>query len=597
MAVRVTRDYVEVLTPGDGDVRTTRLLIEVLLPSVVESSVFEEDVESTLSLTQSALPGLYIVSASSTIVLSQQIESNFYVVSATSDLSMDQTASTGFTLSVSAESTLSLGSDISSVFNPRQDLVSEIELLQAASYIGPKWVSANSAIALADDAYVPATLTLSASSAIELSQDEQLGGTRRLTAESTLDLSQIGDNSVKIRRATTEIVVTHSASYERILTVHSHIDLSQEVILGAVLKRAENQLDLEQVARYQPLPQTAESQIELGQSVRQNIRNIDVSSELVLSQDTTVLKPFRATGTSEISEQDWVVDEETGDVAWEEIALRDSASVHHTGVLSTSHHLSFHQEAYAGHEKASGTSVSATSALSLTDTAILNETGAGDSSLVLSQVATAWAARPGNSTLELSQAATFTITHAYNGTSALAVMQAATYTLIASCTQYKYSPFVGESSDPDAPTPPPETISGLLSGISAPFQLVYPSTGTPSETLTLRTPNLGNIDRLAFNRIQRETRGGTLVIYADPMWPKIQTLVLSFSSLTSEEAQALLTFIEDHIGQEVGLIDWEHRFWRGIITTPDSPIVQDRRCSYTASFEFQGEPDPSWTPP
>jgi hypothetical protein len=135
-----------------------------------------------------------------------------------------------------------------------------------------------------------------------------------------------------------------------------------------------------------------------------------------------------------------------------------------------------------------------------------------------------------------------------------------------------------------------------LTGISVPFQLLYPATGVVTDSLSLRAPNLGNLDRLSFNRIQRETRGGTLVIYADPVWPKTQTLVLSFSGLKQEEARNLLTFIEDHLGQEIGLIDWEHRYWRGVITAPDQPIVQDGRDSYTASFEFQGEADPTWTP-
>jgi hypothetical protein len=114
--------------------------------------------------------------------------------------------------------------------------------------------------------------------------------------------------------------------------------------------------------------------------------------------------------------------------------------------------------------------------------------------------------------------------------------------------------------------------------------------------VALKTPNLGNLDRLAFNRVLRETRGGTLVVYADPIWPKIQTLVLSFSGLLRVEAHALLAFKEAHLGVEIGLIDWEHRFWRGVITTPDNPIIEDRFDSFTATFEFQGELDPAWNP-
>ena len=100
-------------------------------------------------------------------------------------------------------------------------------------------------------------------------------------------------------------------------------------------------------------------------------------------------------------------------------------------------------------------------------------------------------------------------------------------------------------------------LDGPLAGITAPFQLLYPAVGPATDSVTLRAPNLGNKDRLSFNRVLRETRGGTLVVYADPIWPKIQTLVLSFSGLSGDEAQALIAFFNDHLGLEIGLLDWE----------------------------------------
>ena len=57
----------------------------------------------------------------------------------------------------------------------------------------------------------------------------------------------------------------------------------------------------------------------------------------------------------------------------------------------------------------------------------------------------------------------------------------------------------------------------------------------------------------------------------------------------------LLTFYETYLGDEIGLLDWEHRYWKGVITQPDA-VIQDGRDSYSASFEFEGELDPSWTP-
>jgi hypothetical protein len=111
------------------------------------------------------------------------------------------------------------------------------------------------------------------------------------------------------------------------------------------------------------------------------------------------------------------------------------------------------------------------------------------------------------------------------------------------------------------------------------------------DSVTLRNPELGNKDRLKFNRINRETRGGTLIVFADPMWPKVESLVLRFAGLKKAQADALLTFMQNHLGEEVGLLDWEQRYWRGVIVNPNDPVVEDSRGSYSASFEFEGELD------
>jgi hypothetical protein len=99
---------------------------------------------------------------------------------------------------------------------------------------------------------------------------------------------------------------------------------------------------------------------------------------------------------------------------------------------------------------------------------------------------------------------------------------------------------------------------------------------------------LGNKDRLQFNRISRETRGGTLVVYADPIWPKVQVQVLTFTGLVESQARGLLDFLAAHVGEEVGWIDWEQRRWRGIITNPTDAVVQDGREMYTANVELEG---------
>ena len=151
------------------------------------------------------------------------------------------------------------------------------------------------------------------------------------------------------------------------------------------------------------------------------------------------------------------------------------------------------------------------------------------------------------------------------------------------------------SSDDFAFTPPSATCPTPVEGIGG-CRLVYPATARPiTDTLVLRNPEFDNKDRLQFNRINRETRGGTLIVFADSAWPKMQTLVLTFHGLTQVQAAAYLVFLSDHLGQEVGLVDWEGRYWKGVIVNPTDPVVNDSREVYTVTFEFEAE-SATWEP-
>jgi len=177
----------------------------------------------------------------------------------------------------------------------------------------------------------------------------------------------------------------------------------------------------------------------------------------------------------------------------------------------------------------------------------------------------------------------------------IGIGHAFTYYLEDPCNKKQYIPFTGESTVNNRPTPPdpePPLVQGLPEGER--FMLLWPAAGESTDIVELRAPNLDNRERQAFTRINRETRGGTLSIFSDPTWPSINTLVLSFSGLSKTEVEEVQTFMVAHIGQEVGLFDWEGRLWTGIITTPNEQAVQDGKGAgscigrYTISFEFEG---------
>jgi hypothetical protein len=239
--------------------------------------------------------------------------------------------------------------------------------------------------------------------------------------------------------------------------------------------------------------------------------------------------------------------------------------------------------------------VSVSQTLSFTQSGVRKFTGIASSTLNFSQTVHHGKSKGVHHVLGLSQTVATAGTFNRPVSQWLGIEQACTYIVEgANRLDRRYNPLVGDG--PASPTPPPTSLDPPLEGIVDPFRLVYPSTGAVTDSCVLRAPNLGNRDRLAFNRINRETRGGTLVVFADPNWPKTQTLVLSFSALTKAEGQDLLQFLSDHLGQEIGIIDWEKRYWRGIVTTTTDPVVEDSRGSFSAQFEFEGELDPGWTP-
>lgn len=168
----------------------------------------------------------------------------------------------------------------------------------------------------------------------------------------------------------------------------------------------------------------------------------------------------------------------------------------------------------------------------------------------------------------------------------LGIIQSLTYYVIRPCTYQQYTPFVGATGDTDYP--PPTQIVPTLG--TATLTLTYPYVG-PTQTLVLRNPAFQDRDRLSFSRINRETRGGTLILFSDPKWPKTQTLVLQVDGLKQSQVAELLTFLEDSLGQEIGLLDWEGRSWRGIIVNPDTPITHVSRQDRSVELQFQGELD------
>ena len=126
-------------------------------------------------------------------------------------------------------------------------------------------------------------------------------------------------------------------------------------------------------------------------------------------------------------------------------------------------------------------------------------------------------------------------------------------------------------------------------GDSGTLRLVSPAEGPVSSLIQLKAPNFQNRHNIAPTRTVNETRLGELIIFAAELaGPPVETLLLSFSGLKREQVRMVEQWHDDHLGQQIRLIDHEDRVWIGFISVVDDPGVEDRKMSYTLSFQFQG---------
>lgn len=135
---------------------------------------------------------------------------------------------------------------------------------------------------------------------------------------------------------------------------------------------------------------------------------------------------------------------------------------------------------------------------------------------------------------------------------------------------------------PQGGLPPAPTLG------HATLTLTYPFV-SPTSTLVLRNPEFNNKRVFTVTRINRQTRGGTLVIFSDPIWLKRETLQLEVANLKASQAADMLLFLRASLGKQIGLLDHENRQWRGIILNPLMPIAHEKRNGRRFELEFEGE--------
>jgi len=442
-----------------------------------------------------------------------------------------------------------------------------------------------------------AVSSLIASSALSLTSVASCTISYTLNMEASSSLVALSQSVVveqvvqKVSSHTLALTQTASIIQYLSLSETDTLTLTDSAILGEIFVSASNTLALsDEASTLNYESQELSDTLDLTDLARLQSRTCLASNILDLEDEASVSGPIYVSASDELQITDTEFDPDTlEEVTYVVSGLSDSVSVVAIITYTASNIISLADQALVTHVLGAGTDESASDTITLTDVAQLSIQEACSDTLALTDAASAVIGVPLVSALAISDVASVVIARAASLLSdTIELQQSLRFTLEQGCTRHNFSPFIGANTDPNAPTPPPAALPAV-SGTTG-FRLQYPSTGlVTAEVILPRSPEFGNIDRFQMDRISRESRGGTLLIYADPIWPKITTLVLKFSSLKRTDARALQDFMETYIGREIILVDHEDREWVGVITNPQDAVIQDDRNSFTASFEFQGE--------
>jgi len=598
---------------------------------------------STLVLSDAAGRNDFLSGAAESAV-SPETAASFAVAraaAATSEITLVDAAGRNDLLAGAAESALSLGDAANFTVAHAVTAENTLVLVDAAANIGGQLIeaaaestsvlgmaahftvvralAAENTLALVDAADRNNLLSGSAESAISLDTAADFSAARAAAAENTLDLADAAGRN-DLRSASAESAISLTVAVGRVLP--AVIDVTAESALNMTAAAGRNNLvaaaatsgvgptSAATCVHTIPTPVSADSTISLDAAAACYVarpawawddylglwheasvvvaRHVAAVSPLAITQAEVTARPWYLSVESPLQTLTEEYDPEADELVEQIAGLRDAARVSRPLPLAVVQPIPLGQSASAVKVKPAAINVSAESILELLGNVRPSRTGDVGHWLAFTQSAAVDQCKPARSAVDLVAEAAALWTGLRDADSALHVRQSATYYLVSAGVLQRYHPFVG-TGDVGVLAAPPLALEGPRPGVTVSFQLVYPASGPAIDSVTLRAPNLGNKDRLGFNRVLRETRGGTLIVFADPAWPKVQTLVLNFSGLSGEQARQLLAFLDAHLGEEVGVYDWEHRYWTGVITTPTEPVVQDGRDRFSASFEFEGE--------
>ncbi len=108
-------------------------------------------------------------------------------------------------------------------------------------------------------------------------------------------------------------------------------------------------------------------------------------------------------------------------------------------------------------------------------------------------------------------------------------------------------------------------------------------------TYLFRNPEFGNTNELSFQRVNRSSRGGDLILFSDADWPKTEALSLTFSFAEEVDMRRFIELLKVSVGEQIAYIDHEATMWNGVFQTPEAVASQVGRNSYEITVIYEGD--------
>jgi len=401
-----------------------------------------------------------------------------------------------------------------------------------------------------------------------------------LTASSTITFVQTNEREkYKDRTATSNITFAHVANRT-----------------GSFSYSAESYIEFSQSARG-PFTRTASNTIEFSQSNAKNILNLSANNQINFVQIAQISGIRELTASNTVNFIQSAAPGLLTRTAYNEFLIIQHSNrfTQYTDAipLTASNDIEFSQSNNRYILKASATALTATSTLTFVQSAIFPIELTAENTIVFTQSSYGNAGKSVTQTIEFEQSVicnhwrSLTASNTINFNHNFTWFQLRNGEIISTQGTCKvtelYSPFSGGNGSPLIRPIPPDII------VHNDVEFYYPagSSCLATELIILRTPNFGDRDRSQYNRINRESRGGSLRIFRDPTWPKQRSIVMDFSGIKDSEVYDILNFLEITLGQLVSFRDWTGRIWIGIITTPNNPVIRNGTNLNDLSLELE----------